>query len=140
MKYLDTNIIIYAIENNPKYGKSCKKILLDIESNKVKVCASILVLSEIINALSKINNLLRNERKKELNVENNINAILSLPITWLDLNFYVIKRASSYDYKISGADYTHVATMELNSINEIITADEDFNKVSILKRIDPLDY
>ena len=43
MIYIDTNIFIYAIENHPKYGSACKKILLDIESEKVKAGASILV-------------------------------------------------------------------------------------------------
>ena len=81
MMYLDTNIIIYAIENHPKYGNVCKKILLDIESGKLKVCSSILVLVEIINVLTKINKVLKKERKK-LNIKENIDAILSLPIVW----------------------------------------------------------
>jgi hypothetical protein len=36
LKYLDTNIIAYAIENHPKYGERCKKILEDIESEKAE--------------------------------------------------------------------------------------------------------
>ena len=32
MKYLDTNVIIYAIENNSKYGNKCKNILEQILS------------------------------------------------------------------------------------------------------------
>ena len=35
MKYLDTNIIVYAIENHPKFGKECKKILKEIQNSRL---------------------------------------------------------------------------------------------------------
>ena len=137
--YLDTNIIIYAIENHPKYGVACKKILSDIESGKLKVSCSMLVLVEIINVLTKINKILKNEGK-EIDIKKNVEAILSLPIIWFDLNFFVIKKASEYDYAISGVDYIHVASMEINSITKIISADEEFDKIELVKRVDPLRY
>lgn len=51
-----------------------------------------------------------------------------------------IKRASEYDYKISGIDYIHIASMEINSIKKIITADKDFDSLESVKRIDLLEY
>jgi len=140
MTYLDTNVIIYAIENHPKYGKRCKRILEDIESEKLKVCCSVLVLVETINVLIKVNKVLREKKEKPLNINENIDAILSLPITWLDLNFSIIKKASEYNYNVSGVDYIHIATMELNSVGKIISADKDFDEVEFIKRVDPLDY
>ena len=140
MKYLDTNIIIYAIENHDKYGTKCKEILKDIESGKLEVYCSMLVLVETINVLTKINRLLETENKKKLDIRKNIDAILSLPITWIDLNFFVIKKATEYQFKISGVDYIHLASMEINSITEIISADQELKKVDFIKRIDPLDY
>ncbi len=140
MIYLDTNIIIYAIENHPKYGKACKKILLDAELGKLKVYSSMIVLVEIINVLTKINKILKKNKRKELDVKKNIEAILSLPIIWLDLNFFVIKKASEYDYNISGVDYIHIASMELNSVTKVISADEELDKVDFIKRTDPLKY
>ena len=140
MHYIDTNIFIYAIENHPKYGTVCKKILEDVESEKLKVSASILVLVEIINVLTKINKILKRERKRILDLEANIEAILSLPIKWIDLNFFVIERASEYTYDVNGVDYIHIATMEISSINEIISADGDLDRIKTIKRIDPLRY
>jgi len=136
MIYLDTNIIIYAIENDSKYGNVCKKILLDIESEKLKVCSSILILVETINVLTKINKI----SKKKLDIKKNIDAILSLPIIWIDLNFFIIKKAAEYDYNISGVDYIHIASMELNSVIRILSADKELNKIDFIKRIDPLNY
>ena len=140
MKYLDTNIIVYAIENHPKFGKECKKILKEIQNSRLEVGCSMLVLIELINVLKKINKKLREDGGKNLDIKKNIDAILSLPIIWFDIGIIVIKRASEYDFNVTGVDYIHISTMELNSINEIITADKDFDKVSIVRRLDPLQF
>ncbi len=138
--YLDTNVIIYSIENHPKYGKACAKILSDIENEKLHASSSILVLIEVINVIQKLNKILRDGGKKQLKIRDNIDAILSLPIMWLDINFPIIRRAAEYEYKVSGVDYIHIATMEMNSIKKIISADDELDKVDLIKRIDPLEY
>ena len=140
MQYIDTNVIIYAIENHPKYGKACKKILEDVESGTLEVSASILVLVELINVLVKINKILKKQGKKALNLKDNTEAVLSLPITWIDLDFFIIEKASEYRYNINGVDYVHIATMEINSISEIISADEDLDVIKTIERTDPLKY
>ncbi len=137
MKYLDTNIIIYAIENHPKYGKKCKEILQQIQRRKLEVCSSILVLVEVLNVLTKLK---RTFKDNELDIEGSINALLSLPIVWYELSFPVIKHSSKYDFKVSGVDYIHIATMELNSVFEILSADKELDRVSFIKRVDPLDF
>ena len=140
MIYVDTNVFIYAIENHPKYGESCKKVLLDIEYEKIKTSSSVLVLVEIINVLTKINKILKEQKKKPLDISKNIDAILSLPITWFDLDFLIIKKASEYTYNVTGVDYIHIATMEINSVPEIISADGELDKIKFIKRIDPKEY
>jgi len=140
MIYVDTNVFIYAIENHPKYGEICKKVLLDIESERVKASASILVLVEIINVLTKINRILKNQKKKPLDIKKNIDAILSLPITWFDLDFLIIKKASEYSYNVTGVEYIHIATMETNSVTEVVSADDELDKIKFIKRIDPKEY
>ena len=56
------------------------------------------------------------------------------------MDFLIVERASSYLFDINGVDYIHVASMETNSISEILSADADFDRVPTVKRIDPLDY
>lgn len=140
MKYLDTNVIIYAIENHPEYGAACKKILQNIQSKNLSVASSMLVLIEIISVLNKINKILKKEGKELLNIKDNIDAILALPIVWFDINFFIIKRAAEYSYNMAGADYIHLASMESNSIIEIISVDEEFDKISSIKRINPKNH
>ena len=75
-----------------------------------------------------------------MSIERNVEAMMSLPMVWIDLDFLVIERAATYRFEVNGVDYVHVASMELNSINEILSADRDFDKVPIVKRKDPLEY
>lgn len=140
MIYVDTNVFIYAIENHPEYGEACKRILLDIEKGRLKACASILVLVEIINVLTKINKIIEERGKRPLDVRKNVDAILSLPIVWFDLNFLIIKRASEYTYPVTGIDYFHVAIMEINIVWEVISADKELDKIKFIRRIDPKEY
>lgn len=137
MKYLDANVIIYAIENHPKYGKNCKNILKAVESAELEVYASTLILVEVINVLCKLNRVLEKRGEKKLNIRKNIDAILSLPIKWIEPDFAIIRRASEYEFKVSGIDCVHVASMELNLVDEIISADEELDKIGFVKRIDP---
>ncbi len=140
MIYIDTNVFIYAIENHPKYGERCKKILQDIEDNRIKAAGSVLVLVECLNVLNKLNKELKQSTGKQLDIGMNIAAIESLPITWLDLNLAIIERAAEYNHAINAIDYIHLATMELNQITEIASADVDLDKVRWADRIDPLEY
>ncbi len=98
MKYLDTNIIVYAVENHPKYGERCKNILEDVESEKLRVSCSMLVLAELLSVFKKLNKVLSGQGRKELVIEDNVEAVLSLPISWIDLDFLIIERASTYTF------------------------------------------
>lgn len=140
MKYVDTNIFIYAIENHPVYGRACKKILLDIQNEELKACASVLVLVEIVNVLARINRELKKRKQKPLDLEANLEAVLALPFVWFELDFFTIRKATECNYNIAALDYFHLASMEINSIKEIISADKELNKVAFIKRTDPRDY
>jgi hypothetical protein len=43
-------------------------------------------------------------QKEKLNIRKNIDAVLSLPIKWIELDFAIIRRASEYQFKVSGID------------------------------------
>ncbi|MFH0969890.1 MAG: type II toxin-antitoxin system VapC family toxin [Candidatus Diapherotrites archaeon] len=140
MKYIDTNIFGYAIENSDKYGKACTRILEDIENGKLKVTSSQLTLIEMIGVIQKINSEKRRQKERELDLPKNMDALMSYPIAWQDTDLFTIKKAATYENTLFGADRIHLATMELNDVKEIISADTDFDKVQGIKRIDPLKY
>lgn len=65
---------------------------------------------------------------------------MSLPIVWFDMSSMVVERASGHDYVTQTGDFIHIATMELNEMTEIISADAEFDRVGSVKRVDPLRY
>ena len=138
--YIDTNVFAYAIENHPKYGKSCTRILSDIQQKKIEAACSVLVLAELINVLVKMNKALSSKGEKKLVIADNISAVLSLPIVWIDLDIRIIESASAYDYPVNGVDYVHIASMNENSISEILSADRELDRVKSITRMDPVDY
>lgn len=107
---------------------------------KLKASAFVLVLVELINVLTKLNRILKKRGRRPLNIKENIQAVLSLPLVWIDLDILIIEKASEYTFEINGVDYIHVASMEVNSINEVLSADKDLDKVRTVRRIDPLEY
>lgn len=137
--YFDTNVIIYAIEDNARYGKRCKEILAAIQNHRCKVGASSVVLLEIMNVLQKLNIVLRTKGIPEIDISANIDVILALPIVWFDLTPGIMHRAATVR-GLRPADAVHVVTAELEGIREIISADQDFDRVAGLTRIDPLEW
>ena len=136
MIYIDTNVFVYAIENHPKYGPACKKILTEIMNKKIDAACSVIVLAELLNVLVRMRKL----TSGKLDVKRSIQAMLSLPITWFDLDFFVLENAAGYNYNISGIDYVHIATMEINAIKKTVSADAELDKADSVERIDPLEY
>ena len=80
MMYLDTNVILYAIERHPKYGNACKRIMYAIERGHLKVGASVFVLLEVMGGLQKFNRLPRLVRRPAplFSIKENLDAILSI--------------------------------------------------------------
>ena len=73
-------------------------------------------------------------------IADNISAVLSMPIIWIDIDISIIENASKYEYALNGVDYVHIATMNGNAIDEVLSADSDLDKVKAVNSIDPLDY
>lgn len=134
MKYLDTNIWIYAIMAHPKYGKKCMQILEDLEKGKLEVVISVQVLSEVANVLYR--------RFGVRDTVNHVGAILSYPLKVIDVTPDIVVRAAEYskNYGILPYDGIHVASALSSFVTEIISADGEFDKVDIIKRVDPLEF
>jgi hypothetical protein len=130
--YIDSNIFFYAKIMDKRYGKACAKIISDVAKDEIDGIASVLMLLEVANALRKYG--LVGE------IKNEIDAIYSLRMKIVPVDDIIIRLASEiYDeVKISPYDCAHVATMRKFGVKEIISADKDFDKISGIKRIEPL--
>lgn len=140
MMYLDANIIAYAAEGHHRYGSVSKKILAAVEQRTLSVGASVLIVLEVLQAFRKMNILLRQDKKKEINIPQAVEALLSLPIVWFDMDLFILERACMTMERLLPADTVHQVTAELYGISEILSADKDFDRVAGLTRIDPLKW
>ena len=128
--YIDSNIFLYSIIMDPRYGKPCAKIIEDIYAKRVKALISSIVLLEVANALRKY---------RVPNLSERVKGILSLPLRVAEVSIDDVLRAIelSERLKLSPYDALHVAVMDREGVNRIVTVDKDFDKVGWITRADP---
>jgi predicted nucleic acid-binding protein len=134
MIYVDTNVWIYAAIAHPKYGPRCKKILERIERGELEAVAFVQVLSEIAGGLS--------QQYRVKDPTGPLRAVLSYPMKIVDVTPDILIRAAEYsrDYRILPYDGIHVASAVSSLATEILSADEELDKVDVVKRVDPLEF
>jgi len=131
--YIDTNIFIYSALANPTYGKACKQIIDDIESQKIKAYCGFLVPIELLGALARIDS-----DKAALAVD----AFFSLPISMIPIDEKILILAAKLTSE-SGVSYdcVHAACMRSKGVDTVITEDaKDWRKIGGFKIIRSLNY
>lgn len=132
MAYIDTNVFVYAVLENPANpeGVYARAMLEKIVTKKIPASTSILTWDEVIWAC-----------RKELPFAEALskgNAILTFPnLKISDATTAVIKIAAELSgrYSLKPRDAIRAATAILNGEREIISDDSDFDKVKELRRI-----
>ncbi|MEX0569270.1 MAG: type II toxin-antitoxin system VapC family toxin [Candidatus Njordarchaeota archaeon] len=115
--YIDTNIFIYAIFHDPKFGSVCSTILRDMSSGLFDAYGSILVAIELLGSISKIEPAVASKAT---------NLYFQLPHKILSVNPKILRMASYIaDIVNLRYDSIHLAIMIESSINKIITNDKD---------------
>ena len=134
MYYIDTNIWIYAITANAKYGENCNRILEDVWNEKIEAVISTLVLIEIVGVLW------RDYKIKD--TTNHVDALLSYDMDIAIVTPDIIRTAAEYarDYNIWPYDAIHVAVSTHRKITKMISADKELDKIDLIQRVDPLEY
>ena len=142
MIYLDTNVIIYAITHDEKYGKACAGILHAIENKELAAGASALVLLETAHTLRKLNAAFAVSHGNEplIDLHASMEALLSLPITWYDMSAPILERAVRAYPRVRTADAVHAVTAEVEGIRHILSPDADFDNIPNLERLDPREW
>lgn len=131
--YIDTNIFVYSALAHPVYGEACKKIIDDIQNQKINAYCGFLVPIELLGALARID-----PKKAALALE----AFFSLPIKMIPIDERTLKDAAKLTIA-SGVSYdcVHAACMHNKGLDKIITEDAtDWKKIKNFKIIRPLEY
>jgi len=131
--FIDSNVFFYAKMFDREYGAVCAKILDRIAKGKLEAATSTLVVIELANALRKYG--LSDE------VKDVVDAVFSLDIRVFDVDSLSVRNAVDiFDkFRISPYDCVHVAVMKEAGIDNVVSADKDFDNVGWIKRLDPKD-
>lgn len=133
--FLDANIFMYAAGSAHHYKAPCLQILALVETKKLTAVTSSEVLQEILYRYS---HLQLTEKGIHL-----CRRILDFPMEILPVTAADVQRATEVletSPSIKARDAIHAATMFNNQIEEILTADKHFERISSLNRLDPHDY
>ncbi len=135
MRGIDSNILVYALNKDLPEHLHCKQLLINIVNGKELVSIPSIVFMECFHALVKAFNFSEVEVKKRL-----IAIIDSININVLDISTSSIILAFelSEKYRTGGRDSLIAASLLENKIQEIYSHDRDFDKILLIKRIDPI--
>ena len=130
MRFIDSNIFIYHMANDPEYGEKASKILEKIENGE-EATTSTLVIIQVCSYL-------RWKQKPEV-IPKFLSLLRSLPnLEKVETTFQDLIQASEICEKIGWNrwdDAVIAAQMKRLKINEIYSNDADFDKIPSIKRI-----
>lgn len=135
MRGIDSNILVYALNKDLPEHLACKELLINIVNGKELVSIPSIVFMECFHALVKAFKYREVEVKKRL-----IAIIDSKNINVLDISTSSILFAFEIaeKYRTGGRDSLIAASLLENKIQEIYSHDSDFDKITLLNRIDPI--
>ena len=135
MRGIDSNILVYALNKDLPEHLPCKELLTSIVNGKELVSIPSIVFMECFHALVKAFKFKENEVKKRLIAiidSKNIN-VLDISTSSILLGFEIAEK-----YITGGRDSLIAASLIEDKIQEIYSHDTDFDKILLIKRIDPI--
>ncbi len=135
MRGIDSNILVYALNKDLPEHLPCKELLINIVNGKELIGIPSIVFMECFHALVKA------FKYKDVEVKKRLVAIIdSININVLDVSTSSILFAFEIaeKYRTGGRDSLIAASLLENKIQEIYSHDSDFDKIKLIKRIDPI--
>ena len=132
--YLDSNVFINAAADDTLLGAKSREIINAVQNNKISAETSCITIDEIAW-------ILRKTQSKELLLDN-CKMFLDSNIKFLDVNKGIINVSLEInkEFNLKPRDAIHAATMKVNDIKNLISEDNDFDKVSWIKRKSIMDF
>jgi predicted nucleic acid-binding protein len=129
--FFDSNVFLYAVGREHPLRAACLRALAEVESGTVAVATSSEVVQEVLHVLSR-----RDHRTEAIQlvrwVLEFVPDVLPVRREEVALACELMDRSN-----LSSRDAVHVATMRLNGLTEILTADRHFAAIEGVRRLDP---
>lgn len=130
MKYLDSNVFLFAFSQNSPQFKFCRHILESIMFGRDRACTSYLTWDEVVYHLKKIfgREVAIAESKKLLKFPN---------MLFINVDPKIIDKAQQLleKYNIEPRDSIHAATAILLGAKEFVSDDSDFDQIEEFGRL-----
>lgn len=133
--FLDTNVLMYRAGGDPEWRQACGRALLHAREAGVRLATNAEVLQEILHRYF--------SRRRPLLAQAVHRAALEFCDEIIPVTEHHTTRALALlleHERLSARDAVHVATMEDRGIRTILSADQDFDAVPSVDRIDPRDF
>lgn len=132
MIFIDTNVFLYAIGSEHALKLPSIAVLRALEQGKIEGTTNTEVIQEVLYVLSR-----RGSRELASEVTRDLIDLFPnlLPVTKPDL--MVATTLYSNSPSLSARDVVHVATMRNNGLDTIVTADQGFEDIAGIRRVDP---
>lgn len=149
--FIDANIFLYVINDNPRFGEPCHELVAKIERGEVEGYTSHFVVSEIVHKMMQhetcqrfdlplaqaVSFLKRNPRViSTLRIYRDaLNLIFNVPnLILLEIDNAILRQSHSMirDYQLLSTDALHAATCLAYNIRHFATNDKDFTRVQEL--------
>lgn len=127
--FIDSNLLVNAVLDSGRKGVEANKFISQIEKGIVSALTNTIVIDESVWTIQKY-------RGKEKAIKY-FEKFLELPnLIILDTNKEILLLAPQLmrEHDLDPTDAIHVATMKYHNINEIISEDKHFDKVSFITR------
>lgn len=135
MIFVDTNVPMYAAGEPHPLKEPCQRVIKEIASGRIDAVTDCEVFQEILYRYLKIG-----EREKGFQIFDYFHRIMAGRILAVEEGDVQLARELAEEYDLSPRDLIHLAVMQNNEIREITTADEDFDRVAGIRRIDPTKF
>ena len=148
--YIDANVFLYSAFNHPDFGESCKNLLERVDRGEIDGHVSDFVLNEVFHKLmiAEITKKLTMSTREAISyIKENPKVISELETIWEEMkiieesNIVILKNITvfpefvqiSREYNLMATDAFHVTVMEKSGIKDIVTFDNDFERVDFIK-------
>jgi predicted nucleic acid-binding protein len=131
--YLDSNILLYAVGEQSRYREPCRDVLRRVASRSVVGETSILTVQEVVH---------HRQRRGDVTPASHGRQVLSICSAThpLDESIGLTAMALMDDEpELQVSDAMHAATALRHGISLVVSADDDFDGIPGIARIDPLD-
>lgn len=133
--FLDSNIFLYAVGTDHPLRAPCGRILQAVAEGHIDATTNAEAVQEVLHVLRR-----KGRHSDALLVARRVSLIFPdlLPVTQMDIVRAIDILAA--DPGLPTRDAVHVATMLGAGISQIASADQDFDRVDGIMRLDPVNF